>query len=67
MSLETTIPQNLSQQDTLPSMAKTLAFSLSLNVVMLEMGNPSGLGLGPLNSPRGGTLSHLILLLSIEN
>ena len=48
-------------------MAKTLAFSLSLNVVMLEMGNPSGLSLGPLNSPRGGTLSHLSLLLSIEN
>lgn len=48
-------------------MAKTWAFSLSLNVVVLEMSNPSGLSPGPLNSPRGGTLSHLILLLSIEN
>ena len=46
-SLETTIPQNSSQQDTLPSMAKMWAFSLSLNVVTLEMGNPSGFGLGP--------------------
>ena len=46
-SLETTIPQNSSQQDTLPSMAKMWAFSLSLNVVTLEMGNPAGFGLGP--------------------